>query len=233
MCGFGGVVDLRRGPPASLGSVADALARRGPDARNEWREGPCALVHCRLRVLDLSARADQPMASDIARVVVVYNGEIYNFRELRSELQAAGWSFSTSSDTEVLLAGYHAWGNAVFPRLRGMFAAAFWHPDERRLTLARDPLGKKPLVYAESPGRIAFASSVGALLPLLQDAPEVDRSALDCYLGHTVVPFEHAIFRGVTKLPPGGLLEWSGGAARNQPLLAGTHGARRLAAATT
>lgn len=214
MCGFGGVVDLRRGPPASLRSVADALARRGPDARNEWREGPCALVHCRLRVLDLSARADQPMASDIARVVVAYNGEIYNFRELRNELQAGGWSFTTSSDTEVLLAGYHAWGTAVFPRLRGMFAAAFWHPDERRLTLARDPLGKKPLVYAESPGRIAFASSVGALLPLLEDAPEVDRSALDCYLGHTVVPFEHAIFRGVTKLPPGGLLEWSGGAAR-------------------
>jgi asparagine synthase (glutamine-hydrolysing) len=214
MCGFGGVVDLRRGPPGSLAPVAEALAHRGPDARNEWREGPCALVHCRLRVLDLSARADQPMASDAARVVVVYNGEIYNFRELRAELEAAGWSFTTRSDTEVLLAGYQAWGSAVFARLRGMFAAAFWHPDEQRLTLARDPLGKKPLVYAESPGRIAFASSIGALLPLLESAPAVDRRALDCYLGHTVVPFEHAIFEGVTKLPPGGLLEWNGGRSR-------------------
>ncbi len=214
MCGFGGVVDLRRGAPASLADVAAALSHRGPDARHEWREGPCALVHCRLRVLDLSERADQPMTSERTRVVVVYNGEIYNFRELRADLEAAGRHFVTRSDTEVLLAGYEAWGPDVFARLRGMFAAAFWHPDERRLVLARDPLGKKPLAYALSPDRIAFASTVGALLPMLEHAPPVSRSALDCYLGHTVVPFEHAMLEGVEKLPPGGFLEWRAGAVR-------------------
>ena len=214
MCGFAGVIDLRRGPPASLADVAAALAHRGPDSRREWRQGPCALVHCRLRVLDLSTRADQPMESEAARVVVAYNGEIYNFRELRTELQAAGWSFTTGSDTEVLLAGFQAWGTAVFPRLRGMFAAAFWQADAQRLTLVRDPLGKKPLVYAESAGRIAFASSIGALRPMLEATPPVNRDALDCYLGHTVIPFEHAIFDGVTKLPPGGLLEWGPAGSR-------------------
>ena len=214
MCGFGGVIDLRRGPPDSLGDVAAALSHRGPDARHEWREGPCALVHCRLRVLDLSERADQPMSRPGGRVVVAYNGEIYNFRELRTELEAAGCAFVTRSDTEVLLAGYELWGPDVFARLRGMFAAAFWHPDQRRLVLARDPLGKKPLVYALSPGRIVFASSVGALLPLLDRVPAVSRPALDCYLGHTVVPFEHAMLEGVEKLPPGGFLEWGAGTAR-------------------
>ena len=97
---------------------------------------------------------------------------------------------------------------------RGMFAAAFWHPDQRRLVLARDPLGKKPLVYALSPGRIVFASTVGALLPLLDRVPAVSRPALDCYLGHTVVPFEHAMLEGVEKLPPGGFLEWGAGTVR-------------------
>ena len=214
MCGFGGVIDTRAGPPspAVLGSAVAALSRRGPDARHTWSEGPCVLLHCRLRVLDVSERADQPMESAArGRVVVAYNGEIYNFRELRRELAAAGCSFTTTSDTEVLLAGYQAWGPELFARLRGMFAAAFWHPDEQRLVLARDPLGKKPLVYATAAGRIAFASSVAALLPLLDNTPAVDPDALDCYLGHTVMPFEHCAFQGITKVPPGSIVRWTPG----------------------
>jgi asparagine synthase (glutamine-hydrolysing) len=142
------------------------------------------------------------------RVAMVYNGEVYNYRVLRDELSRLGLSFSTTTDAEVLLAGFRAWGKEVFTRARGMWAAAFWEPERRRLTLARDPLGKKPLVYAVSGQRLAFASSVAALLALLDRTPSVDRDALACYLGHLNVPQEHSMFVGVSKVPPGSLIEW-------------------------
>ncbi len=214
MCGIAGMVRIR-GSAASASNaeaVLDALALRGPDSRAHWTEGGAELFHCRLRVIDVSARADQPMertGPGGERVVVVYNGEIYNYRALRDELSRGGWSFSTTSDTEVLLAGYLAWGTDVFRRARGMWAAAFWHPVSGRLVLSRDPLGKKPLVYATTPNGIVFASSVAALLPLLDATPAVDPAALDCYLGHLVVPFEHSIFQGIAKVPPGASVEWS------------------------
>lgn len=216
MCGIAGSVRVRGGgaSAATADAVLDALALRGPDSRGHWSEGAAELFHCRLRVLDVSARADQPMQRTIPggdRVVIVYNGEIYNFRSLRDELMREGWSFSTTSDTEVLLAGYLAWGSDVFRRARGMWAAAFWHPADGRLLLSRDPLGKKPLVYAVTAAGMVFASSVGALLPLLGQTPAINAAALDCYLGHLVVPFEHSIFDGVHKVPPGGVVEWSGG----------------------
>ncbi|MGH7537093.1 MAG: asparagine synthetase B family protein, partial [Gemmatimonadales bacterium] len=168
------------------------------------------MLHCRLRVIDVAARSDQPMVRERGeRVVMVYNGEIYNFRTLRDDLVRAGWQFTTTSDAEVLLAGYITWQTGVFHRARGMWAVAFWHPASRRLVLSRDPLGKKPLVYHTGVDRVAFASSVSALLPLLDTTPEIDPVAIDCYLAHLAVPFEHAVFQGVAKVPPGGIVTWT------------------------
>jgi asparagine synthase (glutamine-hydrolysing) len=217
MCGLAGAIGTaagRREPTAAAWErAAEALARRGPDARHVWREGPCTLLHCRLRIIDLAERADQPMAADGGdRVVMIFNGEIYNFRALRGELEAAGWAFGTASDAEVFLTGYRAWGRDVFRRARGMWAVAFWHPGSQRLVLSRDPMGKKPLVYHASAAGLVFASTVSALLPLLEAVPPVDRSAIDCFLGHLVVPFEHSPFEGVTKVPPGSVVTWSPGA---------------------
>src|SRR5205823_3692065 len=139
--------------------------------------------------------------------------EIYNFRTLRDELIREGARFTTTSDAEVLVAGFQAWGRKVFVRARGMWAAAFWEPDVQRLTLARDPLGKKPLVYFETSHGIAFASSVSALLALLGDSPAIDRQTIECYLGNLAVPYEHSTFVGVRKVPPGCFMVWRAGMA--------------------
>ena len=211
MCGLAGIVRAAGGVPAeeAVSRSLAALAHRGPDARRMWQEGPCTLLHTRLRVIDLAERSDQPMVRGRGQdVAMAYNGEIYNYRDLRSELERQGWRFSTSSDAEVLLHGYLAWGVDVFRRARGMWAVAFWHAAERRLVLSRDPLGKKPLLYAVRSDGIAFGSNVSAILPLLDTLPEVDRAAIDCYLAHLVVPVEHTVFRGITKVPPGSVVRW-------------------------
>jgi asparagine synthase (glutamine-hydrolysing) len=212
MCGLAGKVDLRgdRVSNAAASATLEALARRGPDAQGVWHEAPCTLLHTRLRIMDVSSRSDQPFErTHRGRVLMVYNGEIYDFRALRDELTQYGWTFSTTSDSEVLLAGYMTWGSEVFRRVRGMWAAAFWHPEEQRLTLVRDPLGKKPMLYCAENGSIAFASTVSALLPLLGRTPEISHEALECYLAHLAVPFEHSIFAGIRKVPPGGIVSWT------------------------
>src|SRR5258708_768705 len=214
MCGLAGVIDVRDSvvPDVRIGQALDALKHRGPDAHRVWTEGPCTLLHCRLRILDLSERADQPtMLRQRGRMTMVYNGEIYNFRELRDELSRLGYAFATTSDAEVLLTGFHAWGTDVFRCARGMWAAAFWEPDIMRLTLARDPLGQTPLRTAASPERVVFASNMSALVALLDRTPEVDRAALTCYLGHLCVPQEHSVFVGVEKVPPGRTVSWTPG----------------------
>ena len=211
MCGLAGIVN-GGGAAASKQQVErsfNALANRGPDAQHIWQEGSCTLLHARLRILDVSERADQPMSSaSPRRLVMIYNGEIYNYRTLRSDLSSEGWQFKTTSDAEVLLQGFQAWGLDVFRRARGMWAVAFWEPDAKRLTLARDPLGKKPLVYFAEHNRIVFASNAGALLGLLDRTPAIDLDALDCYLGHLCIPQEHSIFQGVRKVQPGTALIW-------------------------
>lgn len=214
MCGLAGVVRLsgQETTRTAVTAALEALDHRGPDARQVWQEGPCTLLHCRLRIIDVAPRSDQPMMCEQGeRVVMLYNGEIYNFRSLRDELALAGRTFMTTSDSEVLLAAYLRWGTDVFRRVRGMWAVAFWHPESRRLVLSRDPLGKKPLVYATngSDGYVAFASTVTALLPLLDRTPAVDPSAVDCYLGHLAVPFEHSVFEGVHKVSPGSYVTWT------------------------
>ena len=175
MCGIAGWVARAEAAPAPavLAAMTRAIAHRGPDGEGfhhaETRDGHyrAALGHRRLAIIDL-VTGDQPMHDSRGRVSVVFNGEIYNFRELRRELEAAGHRFRTSSDTEVLLHGWHAWGERMVERLRGMFAFALWDTVARELICARDPFGIKPLFMATGPGGTAVASEKKCLLDLAE-----------------------------------------------------------------
>ncbi len=208
MCGICGVVDL--GTPAVVdGAVLrrmnGALRHRGPDEEGYHEGQHVALAMCRLRVID-PAGGSQPMANENGAVWLVYNGEVYNFRELRSDLEARGHRFRTRSDTEVIVHAYEAFGADCVRKLRGMFAFALWDAARQRLVLARDRLGIKPLYYWQRGGRLAFASELKALLQLPDLRRELDLEALDLYLTYGYVPGPPTAFRGVRKLPPGHVL---------------------------
>jgi asparagine synthase (glutamine-hydrolysing) len=210
VCGFGAEVRPRGAPDRdALAAMGDALAPRGPDGEGERVNGCVGLVHRRLAIIDLSERGAQPMHDPDTGLSVVFNGCIYNYPELRAELERAGHAFRSTSDTEVLLKGWSQWGEGVLSRLAGMFA--FCLSDERsgRVTLVRDRLGVKPLYLAELPGGGLRAAST---LPALVQAGDVDTSidpvALHHYLSwHSVVPAPRTILRGVRKLPPASLLD--------------------------
>ncbi len=178
------------------------LRHRGPDDQGVWQDGVCGLAHARLSIIDLSPAGHQPMGSADGRVWISYNGEIYNFMELRTELEAKGYVFRSRSDTEVIIYGYLAWGERVFSRLRGMFAIALWDKADRKLLLARDRFGKKPLYYAHARDLLLFGSEIKALLtwPDLDRAP--DYVAIDQYLTLEYVPAPRTAFASVRKLPP-------------------------------
>ncbi len=164
MCGIVGIVHLRGGGHPALDNIAaltDTLTHRGPDGRSCYRSpsGRCALGHTRLKVIDLET-GDQPMPNEDGSVQVVFNGEIYNFRELRRELEGRGHRFSTQSDTEVLVHGYEEWGTKLPGRLEGMFAFAVWSETTGELFLARDRAGQKPLFAYERDGVVIFASEI-------------------------------------------------------------------------
>jgi len=211
MCGIAG---LTQSDPATLWRLADALRHRGPDDRGIWqeREGGVGFAHTRLAIIDLSPGGHQPMVSDCGRYAVAYNGEIYNYQELRNELIAKGERFRSASDTEVLLALLRREGLRALDRLAGMFAIAFFDRERRELLLCRDRLGKKPLVHATVPGgHLAFSSEIAAL----QLVPGIDRSidpdALSEYFACLYIPAPRTIYRGIRKLPPGGWLRWHDG----------------------
>ncbi|MCW2967965.1 MAG: hypothetical protein JWM71_1737, partial [Solirubrobacteraceae bacterium] len=214
MCGIAGLAALHGGAvdPGPLTAMCDALRHRGPDDGGTWSEGPVALGNRRLSIIDL-AGGHQPMASEDGRVVVVQNGEIYNHDALRGELRAAGHTFATRSDTEVLVHGYEQWGEGLLERLRGMFAIAVWDRRENRLLLARDRFGIKPLywtVTGSHPPLLAFGSELKALR-VLGLREEIDVDALEAYLAFNAIPAPLTIFRGVYKLGPGQLLSFSPG----------------------
>lgn len=188
----------------------DALAHRGPDDRGDWMDtatGRIALGHRRLSVVDLSPRGAQPMISEDERYVIVYNGEIYNFRDLREELREKGYGFRGGSDTEVALAAFVEWGvEAALRRFEGMFAIALWDRRDQCLYLARDRFGEKPLYYGEHNGAFLFGSELKALARHPRFAPDIDRDALTILLRHSYIPAPHCIFARYRKLPPASYL---------------------------
>jgi asparagine synthase (glutamine-hydrolysing) len=205
VCGIAGRLNFRSGAlvdPLVLRRMGDFLAHRGPDGAGVWHEGAVGLAHRRLAIVDLTDAARQPMAADDPRVQVVCNGEIYNFRELRAELEARGYRFRTRSDTEVLLAAYTVHGAECLARLRGMFAFALWDGGRRRLLLARDRPGKKPLYYRLDGDGIAFASEPKAFLAEPSFEPRPDAAALYDYLTYHYVPGPLSAFETVRRVPP-------------------------------
>lgn len=180
------------------------MRHRGPDDGGEWRapDGRVGLGHQRLSIVDLSSGGHQPMRSHSGDVTIVFNGEIYNFKELRGELQRMGHEFRSSSDTEVVIAAYWQWGADCPARFNGMFSFALFDGSRNRLFLARDRAGEKPLFYALDGGRLRFASELKALLSDAAFPRTIDSEALDCYLAMGFVPGEGCILQGVRKLPP-------------------------------
>jgi asparagine synthase (glutamine-hydrolysing) len=181
------------------------LAHRGPDSEGTFFDGGIGIAARRLSIIDLDS-GDQPLANENGRIHVVQNGEIYNYRELRAELGAAGHRFSSHGDTEVIAHLYEQHGLDFATRLRGMFAVAIWDAGERRLVLARDRFGIKPLYYRHERGELRFASELRAL-----PRGEIDLDALEAYLAFNFVPAPFSIFQGTRKLPPGHLLVWQDG----------------------
>lgn len=206
MCGIAGIYHLQTAKPvdeARVRAMAGAIAHRGPDGDGVWTAPGVGFGHRRLSIIDLAGGA-QPMASDDGQVVLIFNGEIYNFLDVRADLEALGHRFHTHSDTEVILQAWLRWGPDCLPRLNGMFTFAIHDARRNCLFLARDRLGVKPLFYAElSDGSVIFGSELKALLvhPLLRRAP--DFSAVDDYLGLGYVPDDASIVAGVKKLPAG------------------------------
>lgn len=211
MCGIAGQTGRR--DDALVQRMANAIAHRGPDAEGFYHDDHVSLGHRRLSIIDLNNGA-QPMSTVDGRHHIVFNGEIYNYRELRAELEACGRIFATQSDTETILQGYAEWGTAVVARLRGMFAFALWDAHERTALLARDPLGIKPLYYAEHGGVLLFGSEIPALLEARDLPRDMDFAALDDYLSllYTVPP--RTMFRAIRQLPPGHTAEWHAGTLR-------------------
>lgn len=214
----------------------DKLSHRGPDGAGMWwsADGCVRLAHRRLAVLDLSPAGHQPMVDESRSLHIVFNGEIYNYRDLRRELEGKGHRFRSSSDTEVILAAYQAWGVECVQRLNGMFAFGLYDAERRILFLARDRAGEKPLFYRHTSGTLSFASELKALLADPSFPRQLDPEALDCYLAFGYVPGNRCILRGVNKLPPAHALSFdlNSGVSRiwrywklpDQPAVQGGHG---------
>lgn len=202
MCGIFGLVGIRAPDPRAH---ALRLKHRGPDGFGEYASAgaPVYLGHCRLAILDLTDQGRQPMSNEDGTVWITYNGEVYNFRELQRELVARGHVFRSRSDTEAIVHAYEEWGPACFSRLRGMFALGIWDEPRRRLVLARDRLGIKPLHYWHGPGGLAFASEPKALLGLPGLGRAVDPRALASYLLYGYVAGADSIWSGLRRLLPG------------------------------
>ncbi len=205
MCGIAGLADLGgldANETARRSQAAQSRLRaRGPDGEGAWVDGHCALVHTRLAILDLTTSGAQPMARD--GLVITFNGEIFNFAEVRDELSHLGHVFRSNSDTEVLLAGWRQWGVEMLPRLVGMFAFAIWDPATRTLHAARDRFGEKPLLYAHSGSRLAFGTDLLACEAMLGEMRPVDPAALRALFTLRFVPEPWSIASGVRKLPAG------------------------------
>ena len=214
MCGIAGFISPARADAAALAPMLARIAHRGPNGQGTFVEGPAALGHCRLAIIDLQGGA-QPLYSEDKNFVVVFNGEIYNYRELTAELTALGHTFTTRTDTEVLLHGWEQWGRELLPRLRGMFAFALWDRRAQVLFCARDMFGIKPLYYCRcADGTLLFASEIKAFLDHPSFEKQLNTAQLPLYLSCQYSPGRDTFFAGVQKLLPGHFLEFSEGIVR-------------------
>ncbi|WP_436643321.1 N-acetylglutaminylglutamine amidotransferase [Microbaculum sp. FT89] len=205
MCGIAGEIrfDGTFADANAVSRMTEALAPRGPDGSGVIAQGPVAFGHRRLKIIDLSNKAGQPMTDPELGLTIVFNGCIYNYPELRAELEAKGYRFFSHGDTEVILKAFHAWGDACVERFHGMFAFAIVDRDSGIVTLARDRFGIKPLYYAETDKALRFASTLPALLEAGDVDTAIDLAALHTYMTfHAVVPPPRTILKGVRKLPP-------------------------------
>ena len=229
MCGIAGFVGARADMQEILQKMTDRIAHRGPDGEGHYIDGPVALGHRRLSIIDLEG-GRQPMFNEDGSLAMVFNGEIYNFQPLREELIAAGHTFATRCDTEVLLHGYEQWGRELLTRLRGMFTFALWDKNSRTLFCARDHFGIKPLYYYIAPetGTLLFGSEIKCFLDHPEFKKELNADQLELYLSYQYSPGEDTFFKGVKKLLPAHWLEWKDGKVEVgrywQPAFAPDHG---------
>jgi len=216
LCGIAGFTHRNWSPdPGRIQAAVDTLFHRGPDQQGVFRSNVVSLGATRLKIIDL-ASGNQPIKADDGDTVIVFNGEIYNYAELRVELEKLGHRFHSHSDTETVLHAFMEWDTACFARLRGMFGVALWRESARRLVLARDRMGIKPLYFARRGKELFFGSELKAILV----HPEIDRrlsmAGLDCYLSLNYVPCPWTLVDGIEKLPPGHWLEWRDGEIHSQ-----------------
>ncbi len=224
MCGIAGLISAN--PEALIGAALAAIEHRGRDDEGVWTSPPVndegqrvCFGHRRLSIIDTSSAGHQPMLSDDGRFVVILNGEIYNYRELREELSGKGRRFSTQTDTEVLLAAWAEWGEKSLAKLNGMFAFALWDNEERALFLVRDRVGIKPLYYAQcqkpdregGPVSLAFASEIKSILASGLITAELDTKSLHQFLTFLWLPDPNTLFRDIRTVAPGHLLKWHDG----------------------
>src|SRR5882762_813155 len=211
MCGIAGIINVEAAPSSEdIGAMIADFAYRGPDAVGQvcLEADGVALGHRRLSILDLSEAGAQPMASGSGRYWLVYNGEIYNYLEIRKDLEALGCTFRSTSDTEVLLYAYECWGSECLQRFMGMYAFAIWDRDKRELFAARDRLGIKPFYYKQTAGGLLFASEIKSVLAVQTGPRAVDASLIDAYMDFGYVPGEDTLHRGIKRLLPGHTLTW-------------------------
>ena len=205
MCGICGILNIESEVSISSGqlkSMMRSIEHRGPDDDGLFQSESVGLGFRRLSIIDLST-GEQPIFSEDGTKLVICNGEIYNYKVLRTELQKCGHRFKTNSDVEVIVHGYEEYGQRVVKKLRGMFVFALWDENEKRLLIARDRLGQKPLYYALRKGRLIFASEIKAILASGEITPEVDKQTLAHYLTLMYSPGEMTLFKGISKLLPG------------------------------
>ena len=211
MCGIAGVVSSKRIDPSRVEKMTAEMVHRGPDEGGIWVADGCTLGHRRLRIIDLSASGAQPMTDEAQRIAVVFNGEIFNYRELREQLQERGHAFVGRSDTEVILRGYQEWGEKVVSKLLGMFAIGLWDAKAKKLLLARDRYGKKPLFYSHKEEELSFASELEALLAAEGGIPKISGEGFASYLRYGYVPGSDTVLPQVLQLRAGHLLQWQAG----------------------
>jgi asparagine synthase (glutamine-hydrolysing) len=215
ICGQFNFVNEEPVYPETIQGMAGSIVHRGPDDEGYYMSGPIGLGFRRLSIIDL-AGGHQPMSDIEERVWLIFNGEIYNFNELRAELENRGHRFQTRSDTEVIVHGYKEWGTGVFNRLNGMFGLAIWDVENRRLVVARDAMGIKMVYYQLAGGQLTFGSEIRAVLAAQASNPEVDPVALNLFLRFRYTPSPFTIFQGIRKLAPGTMLVLKDGKCREE-----------------